>query len=422
MRGGGSSAPFDRVSYAAPCIRPSFWSLIKGAMTRIGPSALVAAAMLLSACTGPTEPHADSAGPAEPYLVYFGTSTGSGSEGIYVSRFDAASEEIGEPALAAAIETPNFLEIHPNQRFLYAASRRTKEDGSLLGIVAAFEIDHESGKLTPLNEVSSQGEGPCHVAVDSQGRLVAVANYTSGTVAVMPIQPDGSLGESRSWVQHEGSSVNPDRQQEPHAHSVNFSHNDRYLVAADLGTDKLEIYRVDPAAGEVVSNDPSSASVEPGSGPRHFTFHPSGRFAYAINELASTITAFAWDAERGALEEVHTVSTLPDGFSGRSTTAEVLAHPSGKFLYGSNRGHDSIAIFRIDEATGELTPSGHVSTHGETPRNFRLDPSGKYLFVANQNSGTIVLFEIDQQSGQLTPTGRKLEVANPMCIRFVKLG
>jgi 6-phosphogluconolactonase len=353
------------------------------------------------------------------FLVYVGSYTGARSKGIYAWRFDAATGVATPLGLAAQAVNPSFLAVHPSNRYLYATSEVGSRGGQPGGGVEAFAIDAASGKLTPLNQVSSRGAGPAFVAVDRTGSDVLVANYSGGSIAVCPIKEDGRLGEATAFVQHEGSSINRLRQREPHAHSINVSPDNRFAIAADLGLDKLLIYRFDAAKGTLAPNDPPFAAVKPGSGPRHFTFHPSGRFAYAINELASTVTAFSYDAARGALSELQTVSTLPGGFLGDSTTAEVQVDAAGRFLYGSNRGHDSIAVFAIDAATGTLTPVEHVSTRGRTPRNFGIDPTGGYLFAANQDSGNVAILRIDAQTGRLTATGKVLEVGSPVSVKFV---
>ena len=356
---------------------------------------------------------------AQQYLAYFGTYTKGedAGKGIYAYRFDSGSGQMTEIGLAAEIVDPSFVAIHPNNQYLYAVT----EDFEGEGAVSAFQIDHETGKLTLLNQVSSKGSGPCHVNVDSTGRMLAVANYGAGSTASFQVNADGTLSEAVSVIQHEGSSVNERRQQGPHAHSVNFSLDDRFVITADLGTDELFVYKADPATGKIEPNDPPSAKVKAGGGPRHFTFHPSGKFCYAINEMGNTITAFTWDAAMGAMEEIQMISTLPEGYTETSHTAEVRAHPSGKFLYGSNRGYDSIAVFSIDEASGKLTAVEQVSTQGETPRNFDLDPSGKYLFAENQRTNNVVTFAIDQETGRLTPTGQVLNVPMPVCLRWVPL-
>ncbi|MGO9094127.1 MAG: lactonase family protein [Bryobacteraceae bacterium] len=383
-----------------------------GSRGRLG---LAAAALLL----GQFAPMAARGAEKDRFLVYVGSYTGARSKGIYAWRFDALTGVATPLGLAAEAVNPSFLAVHPSNRYLYATSEVGNRGGQPGGGVEAFAIDAASGKLTPLNQVSSRGAGPAFVAVDRTGSYVLVANYSGGSIAVCPIKKGGRLGEATAFVQHEGSSVNRLRQREPHAHSINVSPDNRFAIAADLGLDKLLIYRFDAAKGTLAPNDPPFAAVKPGSGPRHFTFHPSGRFAYAINELASTVTAFSYDAARGALSELQTVSTLPGGFLGDSTTAEVQVDAAGRFLYGSNRGHDSIAVFAIDAATGTLTPVEYVSTRGRTPRNFRIDPTGAYLFAANQDSGNVAIFRIDAQTGRLTATGKALEVGSPVCVKFV---
>lgn len=354
---------------------------------------------------------------APQYLAYFGTYTKAegGGEGIYAWRFDSGSGQMTEIGLAAEIVNPSFVAVHPNHQYLYAVT----EDFEGEGAVSSFQIDHETGKLTLLNQVSSKGSGPCHLNLDSTGRMLAVANYGAGSTASFQVNADGKLSEAVSVMQHEGSSVNEQRQKGPHAHSVNFSLDDRFVITADLGTDDLFIFKADPATGKIEPNDPPSAKVKAGGGPRHFTFHPSGKFCYAINEMGNTITAFTWDAEAGVMEEIQMISTLPEGYTEISHTAEVRAHPSGKFLYGSNRGHDSIAVFSIDQASGMLTAIEQVSTQGKTPRNFDLDPTGKYLFAENQRTSNVVTFAVDQETGKLTPTGQVLSVPMPACLRWV---
>jgi 6-phosphogluconolactonase len=353
------------------------------------------------------------------HLVYIGAYTRQKSKGIYAYRLQVATGSVTPLGLAAEAQNPSFLAVHPNRRLLYAVSEMSGSAGQKGGAVSAFAIDEKTARLTLLNTVSSGGAGPAHLTVDKTGRNVLVANYGSGSVACLPVKEDGRLTEASAFIQHTGSSVNPQRQQGPHAHSVNMSPDNRFAMVADLGLDEVLVYRFDPVKGSLAANDPPFAKVKPGSGPRHFAFHPGGKFAYVINELASTVTAFAYDARRGILSEVQTVSTLPPGFTGTSTTAEVQVHPSGKFLYGSNRGHDSIAVFRIDARKGTLTPIEHVPTQGKTPRNFGIDPTGSYLLAANQSSDSVAVFRIDPQTGRLTPTGQVLEVGIPVCVKFV---
>ncbi|CAA9403060.1 MAG: 6-phosphogluconolactonase [uncultured Phycisphaerae bacterium] len=357
--------------------------------------------------------------PAGEVRVYFGTYTGkSGSKGIYVSTLDLATGKLSPPELAGETTNPSFLAIHPSKRFLYAVGEVNEINGKKAGAVSAFAIQPD-GKLSPLNQQPSGGQGPCHVSVDKEGRNVLVANYGSGAVACLPIGADGKLAEPSATVQHEGKSVDPRRQAGPHAHSINLDPANRFAFAADLGLDKVLVYRFDAAAGKLTPNDPSAAAVAPGAGPRHFAFHPTGRFAYVINEMASTVTAFAYDAAKGTLTEVHTVPTLPGEVKGNST-AEVVVHPSGKFVYGSNRGHDSIAGFAVDEATGKLTPIGHTPTRGKTPRNFNIDPTGTYLLAANQGTSTVAVYRIDPASGALAPVGEPTAVPAPVCVKYLQ--
>jgi 6-phosphogluconolactonase len=355
-------------------------------------------------------------------LVYFGTYTGEKSKGVYVSRLDAASGALSAPELAAETASPSFLAIHPRGDFLYAANEIREFQGKESGSVSAFAVDRKTGTLSPLNQQPSVGRGPAHLVVDKAGRNVLVANYGGGSVAVLPIGADGTLKPASSFVQHTGSSVHPQRQRGPHAHSINVDPSNRFAYAADLGLDKLLVYRFDATKGSLVAGDPPFAAVAPGAGPRHFAVHPNGRVAYVINEMNLTVTAFRRDTDRGTLTEVQTISTLPageavqDGYS----TADVQVHPSGKFLYGSNRGHDTIVAFAIDEKSGRLTHLQNESTQGSTPRGFGIDPSGRYLLAANQRSDSVVVFRIDRKTGRLTPTGHKIEVGSPVCVKFVE--
>ena len=357
----------------------------------------------------------------ETLYVYVGTYTAGESEGIYVYRVNPITGALELASTAEAGENPSFLAIHPQQRYLYAVNEIREFGGKPSGSVSSFAIDPTSGALTFLNRESSVGTGPCHLTVDNTGKFVLVANYGGGSVCVLPIQDDGGLGEASDFVQHNGSSVNPQRQEAPHAHSIITDPTNCYAFAPDLGLDKIMSYRLDLTEGKLIPNDPPCAPVKAGAGPRHFDFHPNRGHAYVINELDSTITGFAYDEASGALHEIQTISTLPENFSDTSYTADVHVHPSGRFLYGSNRGHDSIAIFEIDEVTGKLSAVGHEPTQGETPRNFGIVPSGTYLLAANQASNTIVSFRINEETGDLNPTGQITEVPAPVCLKFVTL-
>jgi len=350
---------------------------------------------------------------AESVGVYFGTYTGGGSRGIYRSVLDLETGALAAPVLAAEAKNPSFVEIHPSGRFLYAVSV-----AGGLGSVSAYAID-AAGDLKFLNQQSSGGGGPCHVSLDHAGRNVLVANYGSGSASVIPIQSDGRLATPTGIVQHTGSGVNPRRQKGPHAHSINVSPDDRFAFVADLGIDKIMIYRLDIEAGTIVAGDSPFAKLKPGAGPRHFAFSPNGKYAYAINELDCTMTAFAYDVVSGALKAIQTIPTLPDAFDGSNSCAEVRVHPNGKFLYGSNRGHDSIVVYRINPTKGTLTLVEHERAEIKTPRNFNIDPTGTFCLVANQGGDSIVVFRIDPQTGALEPTGHKIPIAKPVCIRFL---
>ncbi|HVN81577.1 MAG TPA: lactonase family protein [Terriglobia bacterium] len=354
-------------------------------------------------------------------LVYIGTYTGLGSQGIYAYRLYASSGALTPIGLAAETPNPSFLAVHPGRRFLYAVNEVDHFDGRKSGAVTAFEIDAATGKLSLLNQQASGGRGPCYLSVDRTGKYVLLANYGGGSVSVLPIETNGSLGKATAFIQHSGKGSDPQRQEGPHAHSINLDAANRFAVAADLGLDKLLVYRFDATKGTLSPNDPPYTSLRPKSGPRHFAFHPQGKFAYVINEMASTITAFSYDAEHGVLKELQTVTTLPNGFSGENSTAEVQVHPSGKFLYGSNRGHDSIAVFKINGEKGTLQLIEIQPTRGKEPRNFGIDPSGSFLLAANQNSGNIVVFRIDSKTGRLSATGNSVDVNSPVCVKFVEI-
>ena len=353
---------------------------------------------------------------AEPLQVYFGTYTSgdNGSKGIYRSKLDTDTGKLSVPVLAAETKNPSFLEIHPNGKFLYAVS----ESGGA-GTVSAYSIVTDTGGLKFLNRQPSGGSGPCHVNIDHDGKNVLVANYGSGSASVIPIAADGSLAKPTGFIQHEGSSVNPQRQKGPHAHSINVSPDNRFAFVADLGLDKVMIYKLDVEKGTIAANDPAFAKVKPGAGPRHFAFGADGKYAYVINELDGTVTAFAYEPASGALTEIHTITTLPDDFAGRSSCAEVRVHPGGRFLYGSNRGHNSITVYRIDPAKGTLTFVEHERADIKTPRNFNIDPTGKFCLVANQGGNSVIVFRIDQKTGALEPTGHKISIGKPVCIRFL---
>jgi 6-phosphogluconolactonase len=363
----------------------------------------------------------DTAATMSKYLFYIGTYSEKKSKGIYAYRFDPATGRLSALGLAAESVNPAFLAIDPSRRFLYAVNEISQYEERSSGGVSAFAIDPGTGKLTFLNEVPSGGASPAHLAVDKTGRYVLVANYSGGNVAVFPILKDGRLGEASALVRHSGASINPQRQEGPHPHSIYLSPDNRFAICPDLGLDEVLVYRFDAENGTLAPNNPPFAKVNPGAGPRHFAFHTSGKFGYVIDEMQSTVTVFSYEEASGTLHMLQTVSTLPKDFEGESATAEVEVHPSGKFLYGSNRGHDSIAVFAINNRKGTLTPNGYALTLGKTPRSFAVDPTGAYLFAANQDSDSIVQFRIDPNSGRLTPTGQVLEVPSPVCVIFVPI-
>lgn len=357
---------------------------------------------------------------AREFIVYFGTYTDAKSKGIYAAGFDSANGRLSTAELATKMKSPSFLAIHPNRRFLYAVGEATTLAGGRSGGVSAFAVNRRSGKLEFLNQQPSGGLGPCHLEVDHTGRCLLVANYGSGSIASLPIEKDGTLGKPALTIQHAGSSVNPQRQAGPHAHFITADPANRFALCCDLGLDKVLVYRLDPKRARLSPNDPPFESVTPGAGPRHLTFRPDGGFVFVVNEMASSLTAFAYDAKRGTLREVQTVSTLPAGSGvANNSCAEVQMHPNGRFVYASNRGHDSIAVFAVDRETGRLTPVQDAPTHGRIPRHFAIDPSGDWLLAENQASDSVVVFRVDTASGKIVPTGQQIEVPSPVCAVFV---
>jgi 6-phosphogluconolactonase len=376
-------------------------------------STLFAAGAWLVNARGDERPHSMS-----DYLVYIGTYNGPKSQGIYVYRLSTATGKLTPLGLAAASDKPAFLAIHPNHHYLYAVNEIEHYDGKQSGSVSAFSIDRTTGKLSLLNIVASGDPGPCHLSVDHTGKYLVVANYGVGSVASFPILPDGRLGKVVSFLPHTGHSVDPKRQEAPHAHSIYVSPDNRFVVSADLGTDQVYVYRFDANTGTLTPNNPPSAAVPLGTGPRHFAFNPNNKFAYAIEEMGSSLTAFSYDAAHGVLTPIETIKTTPKDYKGYNDCAELFMDPKGRFLYGSNRGHDSITVFAIDPAKGTPTPVQYVPTGGKTPRGFGIDPTGSYLIAGNQDSDSLVVFRIDAKTGHLTPTGQKEEVGSPICVVF----
>ncbi len=355
------------------------------------------------------------------YLAYIGTyTTKTQSKGIYAYRFDGATGKLSAMGVAAESADPSFLTVHPGGKYLYAVNEIGNFNGEKSGAVSAYAIDRKTGKLTLLNQVASRGAGPCHISLDKTGKYVLVANYDSGTVAVFPVQSDGQLGKYTAFEKHIGSGVNKERQEGPHAHWIATSPDNRFLLTADLGIDRILISKFHLADGAFTRNKPNSGvKLKSGAGPRHAAFHPGGKFFYVTSELNSTVTAYSYNAKGGALRELQVISTLPKDFSGENDAAEIAVHPSGKFLYVSNRGRDSIAVFAMDPLKGKLTPVADIATQGKTPRNFAIDPTGRYLLAANQNSNSVVVFKIDLITGGLILTNQAVEVAAPVCITFV---
>ena len=367
---------------------------------------------------------------ANERLVYVGTYTepirfGTGKilkgkgEGVYLYRMNPATGTLEFDSTTTGVVNPSYLAIHPTQRFLYAVNELKTYEDKPTGTVSAFAVDAKSGRLEFLNRQLTHGTDPCHVTVDGKGRHIFVANFMSGSVCVLPVQKDGSLAGASDFLQHLGSSVDPVRQKGPHAHSVTLDRANRFAFVPDLGLDKLMVYRFDRTRGMLEPHAVAWIKTKPGAGPRHVALHPGGRFAFLINELDSTLAALSFNARKGVFEELQVVPTLPAGFQGESTCADVQVAPSGQFVYASNRGHDSLVIYRIDQRTGKLAYVGHHSTQGRTPRQFEIDPAGRFLLVGNQDTDTIVPFHVDQQTGTLTPTGQVLQVPTPVCVKFL---
>lgn len=346
-------------------------------------------------------------------ILYVGTYTSGGAEGIYTYRMDCRTAELTHLQTSAGIDEPSYLTFDQQGRYLYAVNELSEYQGQPSGAVSAFRIDPKTHKLKLLSQQPSRGGAPCYISLDPAGKHALVANYEGGNVTVLPVQPDGSLGEPSHTVEH-GT-----QDEEAHAHSILPDLNGTHILAADLGMDQLRIYTLDEATGTLLPHTPTFVTLEPGAGPRHIAFHPNGRFVYVINELNSTITAFTYDAQAGRLSVLQTVPALPDGFSGENACADLHLSPSGRYLYGSNRGHDSIVMYEIDAETGRLTYGFHEPTQGKAPRNFVIDPTGIFLLVANMDSDNLVTFRLEPETGRLVPTGQVLEVPSPVCLKFL---
>jgi 6-phosphogluconolactonase len=327
-------------------------------------------------------------------------------------RLDTATGKLTSVGDLATTKTPAWVTLSPNGKFLYAVNEQADS-------VSAYSLDAKSAKLTPLNKVDTKGKGPCHASVDHTGKALFIANYGSGSLESFQLKPDGSIGDRASFIQNAGSSANKSRQAGPHAHSANISPDNRFLVLADLGLDKLLVFKIDPATATLTPNDPPSVSVKPGSGPRHFVFSPDSRFGYVINEMGNIVIGFAYDKQKGTLKEIQTAGTVPDDFKGaNNTTAEIAMSSDGRFLYGSNRGVGTVAVYSIDKSTGMLTKVQDAATGGTTIRSFGIDPSGQFLLAGLQEKNTLVEFRRDKSTGKLTLTGEKVDTPTPVCVIF----
>jgi 6-phosphogluconolactonase len=379
---------------------------------------------------GITQVRAEKPGPNLKQTVFIGTYTGKASKGIYGLEFNPATGEVTSPRCLVETPSPSYLALHPSGKWLYAVNEISEFRGQKSGAITAYAVDGENSRLIQLNQQSSGGAGPCHLTIDRRGRNVLVANYGGGSVSVVPLDRDGKLMAPLGVVKHQGSSIHRQRQEAPHAHGIYLDRANRFAFVPDLGLDRVMIYRYDARRGLLAAGRDGSASVTevgeqvpyaslaPGAGPRHLAIHPGGRWFYVINELNSSVTVFDYQSSPPGLREIQTVSTLPDGWKGPNSTAEIAVHPSGRFLYGSNRGHDSVVIYRIDTRTGMLDGRRHVSAGGRTPRNFAIDLTGGWLWVANQDSDALCLYRINLATGDLAPTGQSVSVGKPVCILF----
>lgn len=341
--------------------------------------------------------------------IYLGTYSDKGSKGIYITELARSTGKLSPPVLAAEAKHATFLALRPDGRVLYAVNE-TYENSN--GAVSAYAVDTATGKLTFLNQQPSHGGGPCYVETDRTGKCVLVANYGGGSIAAFTTETDGKLNPASASIKHGGEG------QKAHAHCFTTSPDNRFALAVDLGVNKVMVYRLNASTGTLTPNDPDGIAAAPGAGPRHIRFHQNGRFAYVVNELNATVTAYTWDAQGGVLKEIETVPMLPRDFTGKPWAAELVIHPNGKFLYASNRSQESIARYIIDTDTGRLSPHGQVPTGGKTPRGFAVDPSGAFLVVAHQDTSDVMVFSVDASSGELTPTGSRIEVGAAVCVRF----
>jgi 6-phosphogluconolactonase len=356
---------------------------------------------------------------AQDNLVFFGTHSAGAQKGISVAHFNSETGILTKPELVVEAPSPAYFILHPDGKHLYVCNSNDFAKKYTGQTITAYSVDPKNGNLTLLNQQSSGGADPSYICMDATQRYVLVANYKGGSVAVIAIKPDGSLGEITANIKHTGRSVNTVRQTQPYAHSIKLDPANRFALVADLGLDKLFVYRFNQETGTLSQNDPPFVQVAPGSGPRHTAFHPNGKFVYLINEMACTIITYAWDSTIGKLTELQTSSTLPADFKGKNSCAEIEVYPNGKFLYASNRGHESLAVFAIDSTSGKISLLEHIPTQGHWPRNFTFDPTYKWLIVTNHNSDNAMVFKVDTTNGHLKSVGNPVPIVYPFCIRFL---
>ncbi|OIN60544.1 3-carboxymuconate cyclase [Arsenicibacter rosenii] len=350
-------------------------------------------------------------------ILYVGTYSTRGSEGIYVYAFDRKTATLRKLQAVSGPKSPSFLAVHPSGNYVYSVN----EGAPVANGVSAYSVDGRTGQLTAINQESSHGRGPCHISIDQTGKLAFVSNYGGGTFAVLPVRADGSLGAATDSLTYSGAGPNKQRQEKPHIHSAIVSPDNRFVYVSDLGTDKIYSYAIDKATGKVKPAATPFVSERPGSGPRHFVFHPNRRFAYGVQELTSTVAVFAVDPKSGTLTVLEErIPTLPAGFTGSNTSADIHIDPKGRFLYQSNRGANVLSIFAI-QPDGRLKLAGHQATMGKTPRNFVIDAKGEFLLAANQDTDTVIIFRIDPKTGLLTQVGEPVSIPAPVCLQLVNL-